>query len=162
GQLLGHPWIGQLLATALMCGLLCWMLQAWLPPQWALLGASLAVLQIGLLSYWMNSYFGSSLPALGGVLVLGALPRIQRHARLRDALLMGLGLAILANTRPFEGFVFSLPIAAAMVMWLVNPKQVSRSAAFCRVAVPLILILVITGAGMTYYFWRVTGNPFVM
>ena len=34
GQLLGHPWIGQLLVTALMCSALCWMLQAWVPPAW--------------------------------------------------------------------------------------------------------------------------------
>lgn len=162
GQLLGHPWIGQLLTTAMMGSVLCWMLQAWLPPTWALLGASLAMLQVGLLSYWMNSYFGTSLPALGGVLVLGALPRIQRHARLRDALLMGLGLAILANTRPFEGFVFSLPIAAAMVVWLAKPKRISAATVFLRVVLPLILILGATGTAMGYYFWRVTGNALVM
>jgi hypothetical protein len=162
GQLLGHPWIGQLVTTALMCAFLCWMLQAWLPPHWALLGGTLAMLQVGILSYWMNSYFGSSLPALGGVLVLGALPRIQRHARARDAIVMGIGLAILANTRPFEGFVFSLPIAGAMLLWMRRPKGISVSMALVRVALPLVLILGATGAGMTYYFWRVTGNPFVM
>jgi hypothetical protein len=162
GQLLGHPWIGQLVATALMCGFLCWMLQGWLAPRWALLGASLAMLQVGLLSYWMNSYFGTSLPALGGVLVLGALPRIQRKAGVRDAVLMGIGLAILANTRPFEGFVFSLPIVAALFLWLKRPKKISGATAIARVVVPLILILGATGAAMGYYFWRVTGNPFVM
>jgi hypothetical protein len=162
GQLLGHPWIGQLLTTAVMCAALCWMLQAWVPPSWALLGASLAVLQVGLLSYWTNSYFGTSLPALGGALVLGALPRIQRHALLRDAVLMGFGLAILANTRPFEGFVFSLPIAAAMLVWLMKPKRIPAATVFRRVVLPLILILGATGTAMGYYFWRVTGNPFVM
>jgi hypothetical protein len=162
GQLLGHPWLGQLLTTAVMCAALGWMLQAWLPPWWALLGASLAMLQVGLLSYWMNSYFGTSLPALGGVLVLGALPRIQRHARLRDALLMGFGLVILANTRPFEGFVFSLPIAAAMLVWLVRPKRIPAATVLRRVVLPIILLLGAAGAAMGYYFWRVTGNAFVM
>jgi hypothetical protein len=162
GQLIGHPWIGQLITTALMCALLCWMLQAWLPPTWALLGATLAMLQVGILSYWMNSYFGTSLPALGGVLVLGALPRIQRYARVRDAVLMGLGLAILANTRPYEGLVFSLPIAAAMLVWIFESRKISRAAIFCRVVMPLFLILTATGAAMGYYFWRVTGNAFEM
>lgn len=162
GQLLGHPWIGQLLTTALLCAALCWMLQAWVPPRWALLGGALAMLQVGTLSYWMNSYFATSLPALGGVLMLGALPRIQRYARPRDALLMAIGLAILANTRPYEGFMFSLPFAAVMLTWLFKPKRVPVSAAWLRVALPIVLVLVVTGAGMTYYFWRVTGNPFEM
>ena len=162
GQLLGHPWIGQLLATALMCSCLCWMLQAWVPPPWALLGACLAVLRLGILSYWMNSYFGTSLPAIGGALVLGSLPHIKRHARLRDALIMGLGLAILANTRPFEGFVFGLPIAVAMLLWILAPKRIPNSTAFRRVVLPLILILAVTAGAMGYYFWRVTGSAFVM
>jgi len=162
GQVLGHPWIGQLLATALMCSALCWMLEAWLPPAWALFGATLAVLRLGILSYWMNSYFAGSLTALAGALVLGALPRIRRHGRLRDAVVMGVGLAILANTRPYEGLVFSLPIAGAMLVWIVRQKRMTAQTVMGRVVLPLILILAITGAAMGYYFWRVTGDPLVM
>jgi hypothetical protein len=127
-----------------------------------LLGACLALLRLGILSYWVNSYFGTSLPSLGGMLVLGALPRIQRHARLHDALLMGLGLAILANTRPYEGFVFCLPIAVAMLVWIFRQKRIATSTVLLRVVLPLILILAATGGAMGYYFWRVTGNAFVM
>ena len=60
GQLLGHPWIGQLLITALMCSALCWALQGWLPPAWALLGSVLAALRVGILSYWMNGFWSDS------------------------------------------------------------------------------------------------------
>src|SRR5882724_2211500 len=49
GQVLEHPWIGQLVVTALMCSALCWMLQGWMPPPWALLGGVLAVLRLGIL-----------------------------------------------------------------------------------------------------------------
>ena len=162
GQVLGHPWIGQLVITALMCSALCWMLQAWLPPAWALFGAALAVLRLGILSYWMNSYFAGSLIALAGAIVLGALPRIQRHGRLRDAAVMGIGLAILANTRPYEGLVFSSPIAAAMLVWMVQQKRIPMRQVIGRVVLPLILILAVTGAAMGFYFWRVTGDPLVM
>ena len=162
GQVLGSPWIAQLLMMALMCSALCWMLQAWLPPTWALFGAALAVLRLGILSYWMNSYFAGSLPALAGALVLGALPRIQRYGRLRDAMGMGAGLAILANTRPYEGLVFGLPIAGAMLAWIVRQKRIPQRIVMGRVVLPLILILGVTGAAMGFYFWRVTGNPLVM
>jgi hypothetical protein len=75
---------------------------------------------------------------------------------------MGIGLAILANTRPYEGLVFSLPIAGAMLAWIVRQKQIPTPAVTRRVVLPLILILAVTGAAMGYYFWRVTGSPLVM
>jgi hypothetical protein len=162
GQLLGHPWIGQLLTTAVMTACLCWMLQAWVPPSWALLGACLAAVRLGILSYWMNSYFGTSLPAIGGALLLGALPRLQRRARIGDALLMGIGLAVLANTRPFEGFIYSLPIGGALLVWIFMQKKFSPATVVGRVVLPLTLVLAVSGAAMTYYFWRVTGHPLVM
>jgi len=161
GQLLGNPWIGQLLATALMCACLCWMLQAWVPAHWALLGAILAVLHLALLSYWMNSYFGTSLPALAGMLVLGAWPRIEKHLRVRDSVLLGVGLIILANTRPYEGMVFSLPIGVALVR-LISRKKIHLGRLVQRVILPLFLILAAGAIATGYYFWRVTGNPFVM
>jgi hypothetical protein len=162
GQWLGNPWIGQLLATAFMCSCLCWMLQGWFPPRWALLGAFLAMLRLGLLSYWMNSYFGTSLPAIGGMLALGALPRIKQQTRTRDALLLAFGVAILANTRPYEGMVVSLPIASALLIWIMRQGGISVATALRRVVLPVALVLAATAASMGYYFWRVTGNAFEM
>lgn len=162
GQLLGHPWIGQLLVTGAMCSAICWMLQAWVPPGWALFGAALVGLRIGILSYWMNSYFCGSLAAFGGALVLGALPRIKQRGSLRDSVLMAIGLTILANTRPFEGLVFSLPIAVALLIWIVTQTRIRLALVLSRVVLPLVLILAAAGVATGYYFWRVTGNPFVM
>jgi hypothetical protein len=162
GQIAGHPWIGQLLAMAIMCSAVCWMLQGWLPPAWALFGALLAVLRIGILSYWMNSYFAGPITALGGALVLGALPRIKRRPRTRYAIAMGIGVALLANSRPFEGLVFCVPIAADLLISLRTLKRIPSAFVFRRVILPLILLIGVTGAGVGYYFWRVTGSPFVM
>jgi hypothetical protein len=159
GQIVGHPWIGQLFVTALMCSALCWMLQGWLPPPWALFGASLAVLRLGILSYWMNTYWCASIAALGGALVLGAWPRLQKHLRIRDALLMALGLAILANSRPYEGLVFALPIAAAMFFWIAGKKHPPLRRSVPRVIVPLALALGVAALATGYYYERVTGDP---
>lgn len=162
GQLLGNPWIGQLLVTALLCSAICWMLQGWVPPPWALLGGILAALRLGILSYWMNGYWSASLPALGGALVLGALPRVMKRARVRDAVWMSLGLAILANTRPYEGLLLSLPVAFMLGSWLLGRKRVPNTIAWVRVALPIVLILGAAGAATSYYYHRVTGNPFRM
>src|SRR5580658_3594578 len=45
--LFGEPWFALLLASAVMCAAVCWMLQAWLPPNWALLGGFICVLRLG-------------------------------------------------------------------------------------------------------------------
>src|SRR5438093_543783 len=111
GQIIaGHPFWGVWLSAGLMCSAICWMLQGWLSAGWALLGGFLAVLRFGVLGYWANSYWGGAAGAIGGALVIGALPRITHFLRLRHAIAMGMGLAILANSRPYEGFVLSLSI----------------------------------------------------
>ena len=162
GKRLGHPWIGQLIVTALMCSAITWMLQGWFPPGWALLGGMLATLRLGILTYWMNGYWSGSVSALGGALVLGALPRVKKYARVTDAVVMAIGLAILANSRPYEGLVFSLPIAAALAIWISSKPHPALSVSLGRVVLPIILVLAATGAGMGYYYWRVTGSPFRM
>ncbi len=158
GQKLGNPWIGQLIITALMCGAICWMLQSWVPPGWALLGGMLAMLRLGLLSYWMNGYWSATIVALGGAMVLGALPRIKRHAGTGAAIVMALGLAILANSRPYEGFVLSLPVFAAMLVWLIK----KRPTPWLRVVFPIFMILATTAIATGYYYHRVTGSAFRM
>jgi len=160
GQLLGHPWIGQLLVTAAMCAALCWALQAWLPPPWALLGGMLAVLRLGVLSYWVNGYWSASVVALGGALLIGALPRIQKHSRARDAILMSLGLALLANSRPYEGLLFSIPVAGAMSLWLFRTRFTRRT--LMGVLVPIVTLVGLFSVASGYYYYRVTGSPFRM
>jgi hypothetical protein len=160
GQLLSHPWIGVLLSVAAMCAAILWMLQAWLPARWAFLGAVLVALKFGIASYWINSYWGGAIAATGGALVLGAMPRIVRRARTRDALLLGLGIAILANTRPYEGLLFCIPVAVWFLWWLAGKtkSRVTPRARILRVFVPLTFALTLTIGFIAYYNWRLTGS----
>ena len=159
GQILGHPWIGVLLSMALMTMAITWMFQGWLPPKWALLGLVLVILRIDLFSYWMESYWGGAVAALGGALVVGALPRIIKWHRLRDAVLMGVGAGLLANSRPYEGFIFCIPVGIAILVWLLSERSPALKVTGPRVLLPLVSVLGFTVAFVAYYNWRVTGNP---
>jgi hypothetical protein len=160
GQVLGNPWIGVLLSAAAMCAAILWMLQAWMPARWALLGGVFAALNLGIASYWMNSYWGGAVAAIGGALVLGALGRIKKRASVASALLLGLGIAILANSRPYEGFVFCIPAGVWLLGWLAG-KIKSRDAARDRIRIvllPLSAVIILTLTFIGYYNWRLTGN----
>jgi hypothetical protein len=173
GQLLGHPWIGVLLSDAAMCSVILWMLQAWMPARWAFLGAALVALKFGFSSYWMNSYWGGAVAAAGGALLLGALPRILRRGRApagtaasnpKYALLLGLGIAILANSRPYEGLLLCVPAAGYFLRWLFRERSERRNPLSCiRGAIlPLVAILLCAATFMGYYNWRLTRNPLLL
>jgi hypothetical protein len=85
-----------------------------------------------------------------------------RRQRIGDALLMALGIAIVANTRPFEGFVLSLTAVAALLVWMAGKKSPPARVLIYRIALPLVLSLAVVGVAMGYYFWRVTGSAFHM
>jgi hypothetical protein len=155
----GHPFVGVLLSLAFMCGALCWMLQGWMAPGWALVGGFLAVMHFAVFSYWANSYWGAPVAAAGGALVLGALPRIIQRARWCDAVVMGLGLAVLANSRPYEGFILTLPVAIALFAWLFKQGGTMFRPSIRRVIAPLALVVVVATLATGYYCCRVTGAP---
>ena len=103
GRTIGHPFVGVVLSLGLMCAAICWMLQAWLPPPWALLGGLLPMTRIGMFTYWANSYCGGAVAAIGGALVLGAWPRIIRRQRLGDALVLGWAWRSWPTAGPMKG-----------------------------------------------------------
>lgn len=152
----GHPWWGVWAVTGLMCGAIAWALLGFLPPQWALAGAMLAALRLGLLSYWMNSYWGGSLSALGGALTLGAAVRIARQPRARFGIALAAGLVLMAISRPYEGLVFA--IACGVVLAAAQLRQIPWKELW-RPAVPAAAIVALGAAGLAWYCWRVTYSP---
>jgi hypothetical protein len=161
-KLLGHPWYGVCLSCALMCAALCWMLQGWLPPRYALLGGLMAVAQWGIAGYWVNSYWGGAVAAAAGALAVGAVPRLARRPTGGVAALGALGVAALANSRPYEGAVTAAAAAGALWVWRRRARRPFRELLAWRVAAPAGAILGCALASMLYYNFRVTGHPLLM
>jgi hypothetical protein len=156
---LGHPWYGILLSAALMCAAICWALQAWLPPTWALLGGTLAILRLDLFSYWTDTYSGGgSIAALGGALVLGSLPRFMKRPRLRYSILMAIGIILLATSRPYEGILLCLPVSVVLGRWLFFGSNRPAAGTLLRLTAAPVGLIIAAGAWMGYYNHRAFGN----
>jgi hypothetical protein len=157
GQVIaGHSIFGVWLSIALGCAATCWMLQAWLPPKWALLGGFLMMLRLALFSYWGQSYWGGAVALIGGALVFGALRRLTRKTSITLSIIFALGLIILANTRPYEGAVVGF-IATLFLFIKIRPFS---GKLLKEVVLPMGIILFLFGLGMAYYNFVITGNPF--
>ena len=160
GQLLGNPWIGVLLSAAAMAAAFVWALQAWVPARWAFFAGILAALRLCVASYWINSYWGGAVAAVGGALVLGAFGRIRVRPSLATGILLALGVAILFNSRPYESVFFCIPVGTAFIFWLWREcKQAeTRRTALRLIVLPASVILLFTACLMARYNWRVTGH----
>jgi hypothetical protein len=144
-MIFGNPWAGVLLSTAAFCSLCYWMLRAWTTPLWALVGGLLAVCEFGPLSQWMNSYWGGAFSATAGCLVFGALPRLREQARAREAVILGLGLALQLLTRPYE-FIFLL---ASAVFFLFPFRKFSKLAPVFLALLPAIALMLLQNKQVT-------------
>jgi hypothetical protein len=158
----GKAIVGAWLSVALGCAAVCWMLQGWTRPSWAVLGGLLAALHHGIhggvpgwgMSYsWSQSFWGGGPGMLGGALVAGALPRILALARPIHGVALGSGLMILANTRPFEGLIVSVPIVVAIAWKLARSKEMAWA------ILPAALVVLMPGfLAMLAYNRAITGS----
>ena len=142
-----HPWYGVWLSCGVLMAVLCWALQGWLSPGWALFGAFLA-LKLCLFSYWMDSYWGGAVAAIGGALMLGAFPRILNQGRWGYSWLLGLGAVLLALTRMYEGLLYVIPLLVALLLKR-QPIRVWAASG---------MVVALGGAFLLYYNYRVTGH----
>ena len=168
GQIVFHlPWVGVYLSTALLCGAICWALQAFLPPGWALLGGLLAAVRLGLLSYWMNSYWGGSMAALGGALAAGSVVRLfdaeqSKRRRTLLASIFAFSLLLLANSRPYEGLAYSLPLLVYFGYKAAHGIFGGRTISVASAVFPVLIIGALGLAFMGYYNRRTTGDALLL
>jgi len=85
---------------------------------------------------------------------------LRKQPSAGQSLLLGLGLVILANSRPYEGFVFAIPVAIAMLTWLKGTERPRLRRVVRRVILPLAAILLLGGLATGWYYHQVTGSAF--
>src|SRR5580658_1629640 len=152
GQVVFHlPWAGVVLSVAAFCSLCYWMLRGWTTPGWALAGGLLAVCEFGPLSYWMNSYWGGAVSAAAGCLVFGALPRLRERGRIRDAILLGLGVGVQMLSRPYESIILDLAVVLFFLGMLFG-RDAKKNGASEKTGGPLPLVTAPSGG-------LATGQP---
>lgn len=152
----GHAIAGVWLSAALLAGAVTWMARAWTPPLWALFAGALCAVRVGWFSYWGNSYWGGCVGALGGVLMLGAMGRLERRITVPNALLFVAGAFLLSITRMYEGLVFALTLSAFLAWRLRRPLSLGN----WRPAAGAALLAALAGGGwLGYYNYRITGDP---
>ncbi len=124
--LLRLPWAGVVLSVAAFCALCYWMLRGWTTPAWALVGGLLAVIEFGPLNEWMNGYWGGAVSAIAGCLVFGALPRLRKQPRMRDAVLLGAGMGLQLLTRPYESILLVLSVGTFFALLILREQSAWR------------------------------------
>jgi hypothetical protein len=85
---------------------------------------------------------------------------MQTH-RVRDSLLLGIGVAILDNSRPYEGLVLTIAVGIALLAWGIQ-RRPGAKIVLKRVVAPAGIVLLLAAAGMMFYFWRVTHKALLM
>jgi len=161
GQLVGSPAVGIWLSTGVACAAVFWMLKQWAAPRWALVGAVATAIHPQMLE-WSHNYWGGQIAMAGGALTIGAFRRLMNGPKTRDGIVAGLGMATLANIRPYEGLVLAICLGAFWVIWVRIGKQFGWAAVFKRFVLPASAVLLLAGLGMGLYNYRVTGNPLRM
>jgi hypothetical protein len=154
----GLPIVGVWIAMAAACGAICWMLMAWTNPKWGFAGGVMMLFHPMFIE-WSQSYWGGALAMAGGALITGASARIIRHRRVRDSILMGLGIMVLASTRPYEGMILSLLSGITIIIGVLKKKDVDFKSVLQRIVLPMAAMLMLTAVWIGYYNFRVTGNP---
>ena len=145
------------LSTVGACVALAWMLLAWFPLRWAMLGAFFAALHPLVVS-WGRFYLCCNLGVLGAALLVGSAKRIVRRCTYSSGILLACGVAVLVNVRPYEGVVLCFGVG----IWLLLSLMRNQPSSLPLLLTAVLPVLLLTFAAMAYYNWRLTGSALKM
>ena len=161
GQLaFGHPWWGVVLSSALFIFAMGWASLAWLPRWWAL-SANVTALALVVGTYWTSSYWGGSVAAAGGALILGAIGRWRQAPSTTLAAIWASGCVILVLSRPYTGGVLIL-VSAIELLRIFLSRRNDKSAlgamlgSLLKGALPIAVFGIVF---LLYYCFQTTGDP---
>jgi len=146
---------------------LTWALAARFSPVWALFGGMLPAVRFGIFkwdanlswAYWLESYWGGELGLLGGALVFGAAFRLLRTPGSVPALVLGLGTAVLAANRPYEGLLVVSSVVAVLLLRMPAPSGLLGRV---RALVPALAAPAVALVCLSAYSNVVVGKPLSM
>ena len=97
----------------------------------------------------------------GGALTFGALFRYQNRILIWDTLILGLGLIILVNSRPFESFFILIPAACyALYITILWIKKDSWHKVLVQFLLPISAIIFFLFIWLLFYNYHLVGDPF--
>jgi hypothetical protein len=157
-KLMGRPAVGVWLSSTVACAALVWMLEAWISPSWALLGGFIVAIQYGVYSYWSQTYWGGMATALGGALFFGALRRLWNRFSWQNSIWLTLGLVILANSRPLEGALASLPGTVLFLHHILKNRRWREAGFWSKLVLPCLAVFAFGAFATGSYNRAITGS----
>lgn len=157
-SLFDNPLVGSWLSAAALSAACTWMLAGAVSRQWSLMGGLLIALHPTLQVTWSQSLLQGYLVATGCALLTGGVLRLRRRVTYSASFICGLGVAVLALLRPFEGLVCTVLCASALA-YLWSGKDLSQQLKMgFRIGTIAMLPILIALAGIVVQNHIVTGN----
>jgi hypothetical protein len=147
-----EPIVGVWISGALASAAAWWALVGMVPRRWAFVGALVAALH-PLMLRWNWSYWGGAGSMIGGCLLIGAMARVTKSKSAFDGAMLGLGVGILMNARPFEGAVLTV-----LCFFSARYRSHGRESVVSRSTAVALLVFAAIATWTGYYNHRVTGR----
>jgi hypothetical protein len=106
------------------------------------------------------SYWGGSLAALGGALLLVAYRKITYFERYRYGWLAGAAIAVLMWSRPFEGGLLTFVLAVGIFRWFRGQPRAIHTTIVKHAFATTAIVLAVGAAAQAIYDKQVTGDYF--